>query len=110
MNSDKNMRDEIQRVAYGLYEKRGYVPGKDLLDWLEAEKIVREKNFKEMRGELKTVKTTKPRMAMESAILRSQVLFAKPAVRQSRVLESAGDAFPKRISKKKSASGSVLVF
>lgn len=34
---DKIIRD----VAYNLYEQRNYVPGNDLDDWLEAEKIVK---------------------------------------------------------------------
>ena len=43
MNMDKNVHDEIARVAYGLYEKRGYTPGNDFSDWMEAEKIVKQK-------------------------------------------------------------------
>ncbi len=35
-----NLHDEIARVAYELYLKRGCVHGHDLDDWLEAELIV----------------------------------------------------------------------
>ncbi len=35
-----NIHDEIARVAYDLYLKRGKVNGHDLEDWLEAERIV----------------------------------------------------------------------
>jgi hypothetical protein len=33
--------DEIRRRAYELYVSRGGVDGNDLLDWLEAERLVR---------------------------------------------------------------------
>jgi Protein of unknown function (DUF2934) len=31
-------REEITRLAYGLYLQRGAEPGKDVEDWVEAEK------------------------------------------------------------------------
>lgn len=34
-----DLREEIEKVAYGLYEKTGQA-GRDLENWLEAEKIV----------------------------------------------------------------------
>ncbi|HOS28690.1 MAG TPA: DUF2934 domain-containing protein [Deltaproteobacteria bacterium] len=33
-------RQEIEKTAYELYEKSGYVSGLDVDHWLEAEKIV----------------------------------------------------------------------
>ena len=35
--------EEIARVAYELFERRGGVHGHDLEDWLEAERIVRQR-------------------------------------------------------------------
>lgn len=35
-----NLQEEIAKVAYELYLKRGCVHGRDLDDWLEAERIV----------------------------------------------------------------------
>ncbi|MDI6791094.1 MAG: DUF2934 domain-containing protein [Thermodesulfobacteriota bacterium] len=35
-----NMGHEIAKVAYELWEKGGCVPGRDLENWLEAERIV----------------------------------------------------------------------
>ncbi|OGX29517.1 MAG: hypothetical protein A3B78_00350 [Omnitrophica WOR_2 bacterium RIFCSPHIGHO2_02_FULL_67_20] len=32
---------EVAQVAYELFERRGGVPGHDVEDWLEAERIVR---------------------------------------------------------------------
>lgn len=37
--------DMIRRKAYELYEKRGRKPGHAMEDWLEAERIVRQKRF-----------------------------------------------------------------
>ncbi len=35
-----NLRDEIARVAWELYEKSGYIAGREMENWLEAERIV----------------------------------------------------------------------
>jgi len=42
----KSIHDEIAKVAYELYEKRGGVHGNSLGDWFEAENIVMEKQEK----------------------------------------------------------------
>lgn len=36
----EDAREEIARVAYELFERRGRVDGFDQQDWLEAERIV----------------------------------------------------------------------
>lgn len=38
-----NLEDEIRRLAYLLSERRGFVPGRETDDWLEAEHEVRER-------------------------------------------------------------------
>jgi len=38
---NKNLYDEIAAVAYELYENSGRIGGRDLVNWSEAEKIVR---------------------------------------------------------------------
>ena len=66
MNMDKNMRDEIASVAYGLYEKRGRVPGNDFADWIEAEKIVVKKYSKGIASDdAKASKSAQPVRAKE---------------------------------------------
>ena len=35
--------EEIARIAYELFERRGRVNGHDLQDWLEAERVVRQR-------------------------------------------------------------------
>jgi hypothetical protein len=37
-----NLHDEIAKVAYDLYQKEGCPEGRNLIHWLEAEKIVKE--------------------------------------------------------------------
>lgn len=38
----ERFRDFVQKVAYSMYERRGYSDGNDMNDWLEAEKKVKE--------------------------------------------------------------------
>ena len=44
MDKKKDINDEIARVAYEIYEKRGRAYGHELEDWLEAERIVMERH------------------------------------------------------------------
>jgi len=40
---DQNrQRSLVEKVAYSMYEKRGFTPGDDRTDWLEAERKVKE--------------------------------------------------------------------
>ncbi len=34
------LQEKIRTTAYQLYEKRGRMPGNDLADWFEAERII----------------------------------------------------------------------
>jgi hypothetical protein len=43
---EKTLHEMIEKKAYEMYEKRGAERGKELDDWLEAEKIVK----RELRG------------------------------------------------------------
>lgn len=58
-----NLHDEIAKVAYELYEKSGRVPGRDLENWLEAEKIVMARH----KGQKKTSSGTKKSETKKSA-------------------------------------------
>ncbi len=81
MNMDKNMRDEIARVAYGLYEKRGYTPGNDFSDWIEAEKIVKMKYSKGIASNIKPAKPTQPVSSAQTAKSKSRGQFFRPSAR-----------------------------
>jgi len=55
----KNVHDEIAQVAYELFEKRGWVQGHELQDWLDAERIVAARSAKGTEKG-KSPKSTKP--------------------------------------------------
>lgn len=40
--NDNQMRGFIEKIAYAMYERRGYTPGNDWNDWFEAEHKVHE--------------------------------------------------------------------
>jgi hypothetical protein len=46
---EENLQWEIFRVAHDIYERSGRVPGRDLDNWLEAEKIVQ--TLREISGD-----------------------------------------------------------
>jgi hypothetical protein len=48
---DEDLYSEIARIASELYEKSGRIEGRDLENWLEAEKIVKSKYSREERRE-----------------------------------------------------------
>jgi hypothetical protein len=48
---EKNINDEIAKVAHELYEKGGRVHGRDVQYWLEAEKIVLARHEKGTKKE-----------------------------------------------------------
>jgi Protein of unknown function (DUF2934) len=56
---EKNLHDEIAKVAHDLYERRGWVQGHELQDWLDAERIVMARHEKGTVKE-KSKKTSKP--------------------------------------------------
>jgi len=37
----ESSQEEITHLAYGLYLERGCEPGRDIEDWLKAEKVLR---------------------------------------------------------------------
>jgi len=48
---DKNIYGEIAKVAHNLYDKSGRVHGRDVQNWLEAEKIVLARHEKSTKKE-----------------------------------------------------------
>lgn len=43
INTAGSLQEEIEHVAYDLYERRGRIDGHDWEDWLEAEQIVKQR-------------------------------------------------------------------
>ena len=79
MNQNKNMIDEIARVAYNLYENRGCAPGNDFSDWLEAERIVKQKYAARMTSDIKPVKPIQPMKATGSTKSKSRGQSSRPS-------------------------------
>ena len=44
-SSKDQLTEAIRKKAYELYEKRGRKSGNALVDWLEAERVVKQKMF-----------------------------------------------------------------
>jgi hypothetical protein len=69
---------EISKVAYELYEKRGKAEGRDLDDWLEAERILRarykeEENLKaESSSSLKKKKASTNKRSISKTLNKSK--------------------------------------
>lgn len=59
MGNYENIGHEIAKVAYELWEKGGCIPGKDLENWLEAERIVMSR-YSEMSKPKETTKKATP--------------------------------------------------
>jgi len=62
LDKKKGIHEEIARVAYELYEKRGRAHGHELEDWLDAERIVMERHArhaKEIEYEVDIIKKVK---------------------------------------------------
>lgn len=55
---NKDLFDEIARVAYELYEKRGKMHGCHFDDWLEAEKIVLARHAEGIEHQVKRTRTS----------------------------------------------------
>ncbi len=63
MDKKKEIYDEIARVAYALFEKRGKMHGYAHVDWIEAERIVLERHATEIEQEASKITSTKKKIA-----------------------------------------------
>lgn len=58
MGNHENIGHEIAKVAYELWEKGGCIPGRDMENWLEAERIVTARYAEMSKPKEKTKKAT----------------------------------------------------
>lgn len=93
-----NLYEEIARVAYELYLKRGCVHGHDLDDWLEAELIVLSRHAGQEieepeevspAEEVKTIETA----GTEETVIEETALAIREMKKRSKTME--------RVSRKK---------
>ena len=79
------LQDEIARVAYGLFEKRGCIDGHAREDWLEAEKIVTARHAKTAGAKevtpagVKKTAATKEKVSGKASTVAAKPKAAKPA-------------------------------
>jgi hypothetical protein len=76
------LRDEIAKVAYELYQKRGRGEGCHLDDWLEAEKIVMARHSVAAEGQGKPLKAEKQKTRARAQKEKETETAAKVASRK----------------------------
>ena len=76
-----DMHEEIRKIAYELYEKSGRIGGRDLENWVEAERIVRARHARKEKGTKveKTAATYQAKkMPAESTIRKAEAQDREP--------------------------------
>ncbi|MEW6571340.1 MAG: DUF2934 domain-containing protein [Nitrospirota bacterium] len=85
MEKSKEMYDEICKIAYDLYVKRGRVHGYHLQDWLEAEKIVMARHAAEVEKEARAIEDTRKK----ESVKKTKSATAKAQERKTKTAERA---------------------
>ena len=67
MQKSNKSNNDIAKVAYELYEKRGKTHGYNFNDWIEAEKIVMERHVKEIENKAEKISTAKGKKTTKKA-------------------------------------------
>ncbi|NWF76968.1 MAG: DUF2934 domain-containing protein [Nitrospirae bacterium] len=79
-----DINNEITKMAYELYEKSGRIEGRDLDNWLEAEKKVLERH-----SSMKRIKplssVTKEKVNISNSELRNKILELYPEIQKSNI-------------------------
>jgi hypothetical protein len=63
MSQEKNIHDEIAKVAHELFVKSGRMYGYELENWLAAEKIVMQRHSREIEQDAHFIGSTKEKKA-----------------------------------------------
>jgi DUF2934 family protein len=71
MSQKKNIHEEIEKVAYELFENSGRMYGCELENWLAAEEIVMERHARETKQDPNFVGATKERKASGKTELKA---------------------------------------
>ncbi len=77
-----NLHEEIKKVAYELYEKSGRIWGRDIENWLAAEKIVKARHLQQERGVKagsSAASSSHQRAAAKSKVQKSKTKETGPA-------------------------------
>lgn len=95
MDIQKNNGQEIEKVAYELWEKGGCLPGREIENWLEAERIVTLRY---------AGKSTPKEKSQKSASFEKMPVELKKAVPRAMKKETAEKKAPVRKTTKKTES------
>jgi len=93
MQKSNKSNNDIAKVAYELYEKRGKTHGYNFNDWIEAEKIVMERHVKEIENKAEKISTAKGKKTTsktKSKALKSSIKSSGKITKKT----------PKKITKK----------
>ncbi len=77
-----DLKDEIRRVAYELYERSGFIGGREVENWLAAEKIVMARH-----AELKQHAEAQP--AKKATTTKTRKIAAKDAEAEPKKAKTA---------------------
>lgn len=95
MGIQENIGEEIAKVAYELWEKGGCLPGRDIENWLEAERVVMARNSEKI--------TPKEKAKKAAPYEKIQVELKKAAPREMKK-EASEKKAPLRKTTKKATS------
>ena len=70
--NQRDLNEEIAKVAYDLYEKRGKRGGNDFDDWVRAEKIVTERSAKLKKDEIDVMSEVAEKITEKAALKKRQ--------------------------------------
>lgn len=97
-----NLHDEIKKEAYYIYEKSGMIEGRDIENWLEAERIVTQRHKTQPKEEIIEEPEIKETLAKASP--KAKKTTAKEAKEKKTVTKKATKkAEPKEEKPKKAA-------
>jgi hypothetical protein len=89
MTNSKQRQEEIRRLAYEIFERRGRVHGRDLDDRLEAERIVTEGDTEQKKrkqgAELTDKKEPKARKPRKPRSITATATGKKPATKKKAI-------------------------
>ena len=68
----RDLNEEIAKVAYDLYEKRGRSNGNDMDDWVKAEKIITERFARVKKDEIDLMSEVAEKVTEKAATKKRQ--------------------------------------
>ncbi len=92
-----DLEQEISKVAYELFVKSGYIAGREIDNWLEAERIVmmRYKADNPVESEV-AEDSSKPKKVAATATKTAKKTTSKPAQKKVEPKKATKQASPKK--------------